>query len=128
MRLLLDTHALVWWLLDDPRLSDRARRTIISGRAEILVSPASGYEIAYKYRAGRWNDAPGVLRYISHHLSDERLWELPIRLEHTIAAGHLDTPHRDPFDRLLAAQSIVENAPMVTRDRALAACGATTIW
>lgn len=128
MTILLDTHALLWWLTDDPRLSATARARIQDPGNTVLVSSASGWEIATKHRLGKleirdWNpaDLPGDLRR-------DRMEVLPISLEHALQAGSLEGPHRDPFDRILIAQSRVEELPVVTRDPVFGEYGVDVIW
>ena len=125
--MLLDTHALVWWLLDDPRLSRRARREITAAD-EVLMSAASGWEIATKHRLGKldlnsWSpgDLPGILERA-------RVEVLNVSLDHALRAEMLAGQHRDPFDRLLIAQSQIEGVPVVTADPAFAAHGVDVIW
>lgn len=125
--MLLDTNALIWWLFDDPKLSTRARREIKSA-SEVLVSAASGFEIATKYRLGKlklkaWTpaDLPMLL---------ERSWieVLNVSIPHAIQAGTLGGLHRNPFDRLLIAQSQIEEIPVVTADPIFAEYGVEVIW
>lgn len=128
MRILLDAHALLWWLLDDPRLSARAREVIAQAENEVLLSAASGWEIATKHRLGRLGIAgfdpavlPGVLR-------EARIDVLPIGLEHALEAGLLPGRHRDPFDRMLIAQSRRERLPLVTQDPVFKRYRVKVIW
>jgi PIN domain nuclease of toxin-antitoxin system len=114
MRFLLDTHALIWWLTDHPRLSRAARSAIADPDNVAVASAASGYEIANKQRLGKLSgkiaqDLPSALR-------QARIPVLDASLEHTIAAGLLPGPHRDPWDRLIMAQAMVEDLTVVTID------------
>jgi PIN domain nuclease of toxin-antitoxin system len=114
MRLLLDTHALIWWLADRPRLSRTARSAIADPDNTVLASAATGYEIANKQRLGKLSgrlaqDLPSALR-------EARIPVLGLSLEHTIAAGLLPGPHRDPWDRLIMAQALAEDLKVVTID------------
>jgi PIN domain nuclease of toxin-antitoxin system len=128
MRILLDTHALLWWLLDDPRLTERARAMIAAAGNEVLVSSASGFEIATKHRLGKlWTgriEPIGLERIIA----EEGVQVLPISLAHALHAGLLAVPHRDPFDRLLMAQSRLEGLPLVTVDPVFAENGIEVVW
>ncbi|MBI4513940.1 MAG: type II toxin-antitoxin system VapC family toxin [Gemmatimonadetes bacterium] len=128
MRVLLDTHVLLWWLLDDPRLSARAREVIRRAENEVLVSAASGWEIATKQRLGKLGVAgfdPAVLPAI---LREGRIDVLPIALEHALEAGLLRGPHRDPFDRMLIGQSLREGLPVVTQDPVFRKYRVRVIW
>ncbi len=121
MRLLLDTNALIWWLMDTRRLSKRARDTILTG--DVWVSAASAWELAIKRAAGKLEspaDLPGAMR-----ASEFR--ELPITVEHALAAAGLPQHHRDPFDRMLVAQAQLEDLTLVTADQRLAAYGIATL-
>jgi PIN domain nuclease of toxin-antitoxin system len=125
--MLLDTHALLWWLLDDPRLSQRARREIQSAD-EVLVSSASGWEIAIKHRSGKLDLRAWKPVELPSLLERAYLEELPVTLPHAIRAGSLPGKHRDPFDRLLIAQSLIEEIPIVTIDPVFAEHGVEVIW
>jgi PIN domain nuclease of toxin-antitoxin system len=127
MRVLLDTHALLWWLFDDHRLSREAREVMSDSDHVILVSAVSGFEIANKVRLGKLtlglpppDLAPMVRR--------SGFQELPLSFEHALAAGSLPGPHRDPFDRLLAAQALAEGIGIVTNDPVFATFGALPVW
>ena len=128
MRALLDTHALLWWLYDSPRLSGAAHATIADPKNEILVSAASAWEIATKHRLGKLPRAGDVPERLPRYLRRARFRELPIGLEHALAAGRLPGPHRDPFDRMLIAQSRLEEVEVVTLDPVFAEYGVPVIW
>ncbi len=128
MRLILDTHALLWWLLDDPSLSIPARDAIADSRNEVLISAASAWEIATKARLGKLPQAVGLLDRLDDYLHRDGFAVLAISLAHARLAGRLDWSHKDPFDRMLAAQSRIENAPLVTTDAVFAAHGVLTVW
>lgn len=129
MRLLLDTHVLLWALRDPARLSTTARELIEDASVELLVSAASAWEIATKHRLGKLPDAsPMVLSY-SRSLDRLGAHEVPIESRHALAAGELEWDHRDPFDRMLAAQSILDGFPLVTSDRTFASLvGLHRVW
>lgn len=127
-RVLLDTHALLWWLFDDPRLSERARDVIRSADTAVLVSSASGWEIGTKHRLGRLPEATEVVGNLPPLLRRSRMDVLPIALEHALAAGMLPGPHRDPFDRILIAQARLERLPIVTNDPVFARYEVDVVW
>jgi len=113
MSLLLDTHALLWWLADDPKLAAGARAAIARSDDQVFVSAATAWEIAIKVASGKL-DAPDNL---AEELREHRFQELPVRVDHALLAGALPEHHRDPFDRMLIAQAILEDLTLVTRDR-----------
>ena len=128
MRALLDTHALLWWLFDDPRLSEVAKQTVANPETEILVSSASAWEIATKFRIGKLPEAEEAVTNFPDLLRRARFRELSVTVEHALAAGLLPGPHRDPFDRMLIAQSRVEDVPVVTTDPIFARYQTKAIW
>lgn len=128
MKVLLDTHALLWWLTDDDRLSNQALATIKNPRNMVWASPASGWEIATTSRLGRLPGAERVLPRLPALIEEARLRVLPITFAHALKAGSLDHRHRDPFDRMLSAQAMLEHMRLVTSDPACKALGAETIW
>lgn len=116
MKLLLDTHALLWWLADDARLGPRARDLIAEPSTAVLVSAASLWEIAVKVRIGKLE---ADLAAITDAIGRESFTRLGIEDAHLIALGGLPLhpDHRDPFDHLILAQAIVEDATFLTEDR-----------
>lgn len=128
MRVLLDTHVLLWALMEPDHLSRRARRIIEGADNTVLVSSASAWEIATKHRLGRLPQAEAVVRGYKKHLGTLRATELPITADHALVAGALPQPHRDPFDRVLAAQAMVEGVPLVTRDAAFKPFRVQLLW
>lgn len=126
--LLLDTHALLWWLFDDGQLSPTAREAIATPEHRIWVSAASAWEIATKARLGKLAEAGDVPRRLPHYLRRARFLELPISIEQSLRAGALPGPHRDPFDRILMAQSLITGYPLVTLDPIFHEYGIRTIW
>ena len=123
MKLLLDTHAVLWWQGDDRRLPPAARRAIAV--ADIVwVSAASGWEVAIKSALGRLRvDEPFAITVAADDFT-----ELPVTLAHAARLQSLPTRHADPFDRMLVAQAMVEGATLVTRDSALGAYGVPVLW
>ena len=128
MRLLLDTHAFLWWVLDDPRLSTTGRELIADPATEVLFSAVSGWEIAIKARTGRLDLPKDVPGFVLDQLRRNRLTVLPIELRHALRVHGLPDHHRDPFDRLLVAQAEVEAVPLLSRDPLLAAYGIELRW
>lgn len=115
MRLLLDTHAVIWWLADDPHLGVMAADAIGNPDNVVFVSAVSGFEIATKKKAGKL-DAPDDL---PDQIRESAFEELPVTLFHGLEAGRLPLHHKDPFDRLLVAQARAEGLVFVTADRML---------
>ena len=129
MRLLLDTHVLLWALGDPDRIAAAAVAQIRNPANELLVSAATPLEIATKHRIGKLPDAGSVLAAYSDVLRTLGAKELPITSHHALVAGQLSWDHRDPFDRILAAQSITESIPLVTSDSVFDTIGGVrTLW
>lgn len=116
MKLLLDTHILLWWLDGDRRLRKADRDKIADAATEICVSAASAYEVAFKATLGRLDWDVDALRVA---VGLEGFTILDVNWKHFVQAGHLPLDHRDPFDRILAAQAIIERIPIVTTDQKL---------
>ena len=116
MRLLLDTHTLLWWLNESASLPSSARKLISDRSNEILVSAVSAWEIATKVRLGRLPDTVELAQDFVGYMKREGFQELPISIEHAIRAGLLPGFHKDPFDRMLVAQSQAENVSIVSND------------
>ncbi len=126
MRLLLDTHVLIWWLTDDPHLSPVARTAIAAEENQVFASACSGYEIAFKQQRGR---LPSPLPYPLADLVRRAFFTpLPITTEHAEAAGKLPGPHRDPWDRIMMAQARVEGCRVVTLDPVFSDYGIPVVW
>ena len=129
MRLLLDTHALLWWVFADPKLSRRARAAIADDiENQIFVSAASAWKIATKYRIGKLGDARAVAEDITGTIAEEGFAELSVSVRHAQRAGNLVGHHQDPFDRMLIAQAISEDLTLVSNERAFDAYGVQRIW
>lgn len=124
MRLLLDTHALLWALEDSPKLSKKARTLIVDRRNEVIVSAASAWEIAIKRSLGRL-EAPNELERAVRACG---FAPLAIDFASTERLAELPPHHADPFDRLLVAQCLVEDAKLVTKDKELRRYGVETVW
>lgn len=128
MKLLLDTHALLWWFFDDPRLSARARTAIADTANEVLVSAASAWEIAVKFHLGKLPECSEAVERFEELVATDGFTPLAITARHALRAGTYPSTHRDPFDRMLAAQSELEAATLVTLDPALAAFPCARFW
>ena len=128
MRLLLDTHAMYWYIAGDPQLSAIARTLIQDASHDILISPASYWEIAIKVSLGKWNLNRAYEDFIDLALNKYGFGVLPILPSHTAAVIGLSFHHKDPFDRLLAAQAMVEKIPIISNDPVLDAYGITRLW
>ena len=126
--MLLDTHSLLWWLFDDPKLSPAARSAIADPHNEIVVSAASAWEITTKHRLGRLPEAGDVPVRLPRYLQRARFAVLNISLEHAMAAGALPGPHKDPFDRMLVAQARIEHLAVATTDQVFRDYGVAVIW
>jgi PIN domain nuclease of toxin-antitoxin system len=128
VRLLLDTHAFLWFILDDPKLSERAKALIADGGNAIDISPASYWEIAIKISLGKYALPESYADFMARQLAGNDFRILPIEPQHTAALIDLPFHHRDPFDRLLIAQAISEEIPLVSADPALDAYPVTRLW
>lgn len=128
MGALLDTHALIWWVAGDDRISDKLRRRLGDPREEVFVSAASAWEIATKARIGKLATPKGLLRDFVDAIESLGFLPLPITLRHGADAGLVRGEHRDPFDRILAIQARAEKLDLVSCDPAFAALGVKTVW
>jgi PIN domain nuclease of toxin-antitoxin system len=120
VRLLLDTHVFLWWISEDARLPVRARSQIASARNDVFLSAVSAWEIVAKAAPGRLELPEPPQRFIPAQLMSNGFEPLPLSLTHALAVAQLPDHHRDPFDRLLVAQAIVESIPIVTSDKTIA--------
>lgn len=127
-RLLLDTHALLWWLDGDSRLPLKIRRLIQSDTNDIFVSAATVWEITTKARLGKLSGAADVAADVPACIDSQGFRGLAISIAHAQAAGSLPGPHRDPFDRMLVAQAHAERCPIVSLDTVFDAYGVARIW
>lgn len=128
MRLLLDTHTLLWWLDGDRRLSLKARRAIANDWNTILVSAVSAWEITTKARLGKLPGAAEVAADVAACVASQGFLPLDITILHAQRAGRLTGAHRDPFDRMLIAQSQIEDVALVSDDAALDAFDVRRFW
>jgi PIN domain nuclease of toxin-antitoxin system len=125
VRVLLDTHALLWWLTDNSRLSYIAEAAITNPANDVFVSACIGYEIAHKQRLGR---LPALPESLSRRLRREAIETLPISLDHALAAAALPGPHRDPWDRIMMAQALAEQCHVVTIDKVFSEYRIPVVW
>ena len=128
MRLLLDTHAFLWWLAGDEALSSAARAAIADEANGVFVSAASAWEIATKHRIGKLPGVAAVVADLDGAIADQGFEALPIGVRHGQAAGALPGPHRDPFDRMLIAQAMLENLVLVSNEQPFDAYGVARLW
>ena len=128
MRALLDTHALLWWLSDDPALTRTARKIISEPKNTLIVSAASAWEIATKVRLGKLSTGADLVSDFSSQIEREGFQLLAITAEHGIRAGMLPGPHKDPFDRMLIAQSQAENTPIISNEVVFERYGVRRLW
>lgn len=128
MRALLDTHALLWWLDGDERLPLPVREWIGNPSHVVLVSAASAWEIATKVRIGKLPGAVEVAERFHACLMEQSFTPLAISMDHSLRAGSLPGPHRDPFDRMLIAQAQAENIPLISNETLFDGYGIRRIW
>jgi PIN domain nuclease of toxin-antitoxin system len=128
MRLLLDTHAFLWFITGDPKLSSTAERAIRDGTNELLLSVASVWEMAIKVRLDRLPIPQPLDSFVPRQLEINRISLLPIELQHTFEIARLPLHHRDPFDRLLIGQAMVETIPIISADDAFASYEVEVMW
>ena len=128
MKVLLDTHAFLWWITDDPRISSRARDVVQDAENELYLSAASGWEIAIKTQLGRLR-LPGESDvYLARQMSVNAIQPLAITMRHSLFVYGLPDIHKDPFDRMIIAQSILEEMPLLTKDGNIPKYGIQVIW
>lgn len=128
VNILLDTHTLIWWWTNDAQLSKRVVKLISDTDNTVHVSAASAWEIAIKQRIGKLDGIARASEEFANLIAADGFVHLSMRHEHALRAGSYDSAHRDPFDRMLAAQSEIESMPLLSRDPLLKAFGCRTIW
>ena len=126
-RVLLDTHTLVWWVEGQDKLSATARETIEDTDTVVLVSAASAWELAIKTRLGKFKSHELAER-LDEQVVEEGFVALPISIEHALRAGAFDSPHKDPFDRMLIAQAQLEDLSVISKDTAFDKFAVRRIW
>jgi|ERR1700733_1084348 PIN domain nuclease of toxin-antitoxin system len=128
MQILLDTHSFLWWISDDPQLSKTARKTIEDGANEVFFSAASAWELAIKNQLGKLRLPNTPEAFVSEQLQLNGFRPLSITVSHSLHTASLPAIHRDPFDRILVAQSQLEQFAIVTTDRFIRQYEVSTIW
>ena len=128
MKLLLDTHTLLWWWADDKQLSKAARKAILDEDNTVLVSAASVWEISTKFRLGKLPIAKPAIEQFHQLIEADGFENLPMTWQHSLLAGGYMCAHRDPFDRMLAAQSEIEKATLVTCNGTFAEFNTKVFW
>jgi PIN domain nuclease of toxin-antitoxin system len=128
MNLLLDTCTLLWWWSEPRKLSKRSISLLRDPYNKISVSAASAWEIATKHRIGKYPQGEIIISEWNERISVDRFSELLINCAHALKAGSMPGVHRDPFDRMIAAQSLTEGLPVLTPDALITELGAETIW
>lgn len=126
MKLLLDTHVLIWALARSDRLPTRVAALLVDRSNDVWVSAVSAYEIEFK--RPRSPEIAGLPADLEGAAAETGFQWMPVEARHAVVAGRLPALHRDPFDRLLTAQALAENATLITRDPWLAPYGAPTLW
>ena len=116
MKILLDTCAFLWLVTDDPKLSGLAKDIFLDSNNELLLSAVTGFEITVKYGLGKLHLTEPPKAFISNRMKANALTELPITINHTLALQDLPWHHKDPFDRLLVAQAMVAQIPVLSSD------------
>jgi PIN domain nuclease of toxin-antitoxin system len=124
LKLLLDTHAALWWLADDDRIEDDVARHLTDDSNQVLISAVVVWEVAIKRSLGKL-EAPDA---VGQTLVDAGAQPLPVTIEHAAVVERLPWVHRDPFDRLLVAQALTEDAAIVSRDEPLSQYGVSIVW
>ncbi len=128
MRLLLDTHALLWWFSDDPGLPASCRKLIGRSDNSVFVSAASAWEIATKFRLGKLPNASDLVQDFGGYLARDRFLSLLVSNDHGVRAGMLPGPHQDPFDRMLIAQAEIEKLFIISNEKIFDRYGVRRIW
>jgi PIN domain nuclease of toxin-antitoxin system len=128
LRLLLDTHALIWWLAGDEALSRLAREAIADEVNAVAVSAASAMEVATKYRIGKLSGAAVLARDFEAIVAAQGFAELPISVRHARLAGEINIAHKDPFDRILIAQAQAEDMTLVSNEALFDALAVRRLW
>jgi len=128
MKALLDTHTFLWWIVNDPQLSPRARQIMEDADTELFLSAVSGWEIAIKSRLGKLKLPADLQGFVAEQLRINGIEVLPLQMAHALHVFTFPDDHRDPFDRMLVAQGQLEELPILTGDPQIAQYAVTVIW
>jgi len=128
VKVILDTCAFLWLVTDDPKLSELAKEIFLDSGNELFLSAVTGFEISVKYSLGKLHLTEPPKEFISNRIQANTLTELPISLNHTYASHNLPPHHKDPFDRLLVAQAMASQLPLLSPDVQLSAYDITRLW
>jgi PIN domain nuclease of toxin-antitoxin system len=128
VRLLLDTHVLIWWVLDMPKLSKRATAALTDFENDISVSAATVWEIATKYRIGKLPEVETYVHLLPESLDKLGFRQLSVSVTHAHRAGMLTGLHKDPFDRILIAQALTEDLLLVSNEKLFDSYGVQRLW
>ncbi|MDQ3331292.1 MAG: type II toxin-antitoxin system VapC family toxin [Planctomycetota bacterium] len=128
MRALLDTHTLLWLVEGDARLSQNGVELLVDPGNELLLSPATYWELAIKIAIGKYRISDPLVAYVEEAIRLYQLTILPIEVRHAEAVAHLPHHHKDPFDRMLVAQCIVDQVPLISSDEAFDAYPVQRLW
>jgi PIN domain nuclease of toxin-antitoxin system len=128
VKYLLDTHAFLWAITEDPQLSRTAREVFLAPSSDLFFSVASIWEILIKVQIKKLSLPPPAMPYVREHLARNRIQVLPIQIDHVARLEELPLHHRDPFDRILVAQSLEEDLPILTSDPLLGRYSTQLIW
>ena len=127
-RYLLDSHVLLWWWFDPGRLPTEVRLVLINPTSEVFVSAASIWELSLKHHQGKLPELAAVIDDLPGLLQADGFQRLAMSISHGLRAGGYSQPHRDPFDRMLAAQAELERLVLISADQQLATCPCQTLW
>ncbi len=128
MKVLLDTHVFLWWITDDPRISPKVSTIMVDGDNDLFLSAASIWEIAIKARLGRLQLPENPDSYLAEQMVSNAIQSLSITMQHALRVYNLPDIHKDPFDRIIIAQALLEDMPILTKDDYIPRYGVQTVW